>query len=81
MDLQNNRRTLFESFYSIKEDGSHILTLGCVVKVALPRESQTTGSNGLSPGEEIFEGGDFLWHKTRQKPHTHPWLGGKGHTA
>src|SRR5882757_10965665 len=39
----NNRRTLFELFYGIKQEGSHIHILGCVVKVALPRESWTTG--------------------------------------
>ena len=42
----NNGRTLFERFYSIKQDGSHIHILGCVVKVVLPRESRTTGRNG-----------------------------------
>src|SRR5258706_14073846 len=39
----NNKRTLFELFYGIKEDRRHIHILGCVVKVALPKESWTTG--------------------------------------
>ncbi len=39
----NNGRMLFELFYGIKQDGRHIHILGCVVKVALPRESWTTG--------------------------------------
>ena len=48
-------------FYSIKQDRSYIHTLGCVVKVALPRESWMTAGNGLAAGKKKIKGGSWVW--------------------